>query len=175
MFEHETESEKALAFSRFDTSTWLSPSSLHSFELDDFTWPTAEHYFQANMVAKQTARDKILQAPTGKQAHEIGSPWYRSKRKDWKKVRKTLMTRALYTKAMTHADVKKALLATGDQKIVETSMYDHYWGLARDQRGENTLGVVWMNIREKIRTDEDARVSASDANASTPSGTVSHG
>lgn len=160
MFAHNTEIEHAEAFSRFDTTHFLATCSEHSFELDGLTWPTAEHYYQANIVLKESSRENIIAAPTGQAAHKIGSPWYRFKRKDWKTVRKTLMTRALYTKAMTHSSVRHALLETGDRLIIETSMYDHYWGLARDQRGENTLGKVWMAVRSKIREDESSKKTA---------------
>lgn len=153
MFQHDTLLEKALSFSRFDASHWLSPCALRPFQLDGHTWPTAEHYLQANLVASAALADKIRQAASGEQAHALGSPWYRRKRKDWKNLRRVLMTRALYTQTMTHPDIKDALLETGDQHIVETSLYDHYWGIARDQRGENTLGKVWMGVRDKIRAD----------------------
>lgn len=156
MFQHDTLLEKALSFSRFDTSHWLSPCSEHPFVLEDETWPTAEHYFQASIVASPAMANKIRQADSGEQAYELGKPWYRRKRKDWKSVRRVLMTRALYTKAMAHPEVKRALLETGEQMIVETSLYDHYWGIARDQRGENTLGKVWMAVRDKIRADQQA-------------------
>lgn len=162
MFEHDTLLEKALSFSRFDQSQWLSPCSHHAFYLDDAQWPTAEHYFQAQMVASPALSNKIRQAETGEQAYALGSPWYRRKRKDWKTVRRVVMTRALYTKAMTHEDVKQALLDTGEQMIVETSLYDHFWGIARDQRGENTLGKVWMGVRDKIRSDLAAQALASE-------------
>lgn|GEM_PF-343380 len=156
MFEHNKTLEKAVSFSRFDTSHFLSTCSDHPFDLDDKTWACAEYYYHANMVKSPIAMRKILAAPSGKVAHKIGSAWYRPKRKDWKTVRQTMMTRALYTKAMAHPEVKAALLETDNRAIVETSMYDHYWGLGRDQRGENTLGKIWMNIRDKIRQDESA-------------------
>lgn len=59
-----------------------------------------------------------------------------------------------------HREVRDYLLATGELTILETSLYDHYWGLGRDQRGLNILGHVWMDIRTKLRqqlTDDHAQ------------------
>ena len=61
------------------------------------------------------------------------------------------MTRALYTKVQMYEEVRQTLLATTDELMIETSLYDYYWGVGRDQRGENHLGKIWMEIREKIK------------------------
>jgi len=60
------------------------------------------------------------------------------------------MTRALYTKVQMYDEVKQALLDSTDELMIETSLYDYYWGVGRDQRGENQLGKIWMSIRKKI-------------------------
>ena len=97
---------------------------------------------------------RIAHASTGQQAAELAAPWYRLKVSDYKKRRATLMTRALYTKVQMYPEVKEALLATAEQKIVETSAYDYFWGIGRDARGVNQLGQIWMNIRSKLKDAE---------------------
>jgi predicted NAD-dependent protein-ADP-ribosyltransferase YbiA (DUF1768 family) len=64
------------------------------------------------------------------------------------------MTRATYTKCRTHAEVAKRLLDTGDRNIVETTLYDYFWGLGRDQRGHNTYGAVLTDVREKLQEEQ---------------------
>ena len=64
------------------------------------------------------------------------------------------MTRGFYIKCRTHPEVAKALLATDTRKIVESSMYDYYWGCGRDGRGHNTYGKVLMAVRDKLKTEE---------------------
>ncbi len=61
-----------------------------------------------------------------------------------------MMTRALYRIVNEHPAIKQALLDTEEQLLIETSLYGHYWGVGREQRGENTLGKIWMDIRQKI-------------------------
>ena len=37
--------------------------------------------------------------------------------------------------------------------IVESSLYDHYWGCGRDQRGHNYYGKMLMDVRDKLRAE----------------------
>ena len=152
MFEHSTKFDKALCFSRFDTSLWLAPGSEHPFELDGRRWASAEHYYQANKYAPGEHFEAIAQAPHSAEAYKLGNRWWKRKRKQFKQLRPVLMTRALYTKVCTYPELAQQLLATDDRLIAETSQYGHFWGIGRDQRGQNQLGKIWMNIRTKLRS-----------------------
>ncbi|MGH1485727.1 MAG: NADAR family protein [Cellvibrionaceae bacterium] len=154
MFEHDLTLEEAIRFSRFDEEHFLSTVSIHSFDLEDYQWPTAEHYYQAHKYEDKPYAQIILSAATGQQAHQLGNRWFKRKVSDWKTKRRVWMTRALYRKTMEHQDIKQALLETENALLIETSLYDHYWGIGRDQRGENILGKVWMDIRQKINEKE---------------------
>lgn len=153
MFEPDLSKENAQKFSRFDSTHLLSTVSRHAFQLDGDQWQTAEHYFQACLAANPAQAKKIRQV-SAREAYRRGQCLLRRKRKDWKRLRRVLMTRALYTKARTWPAVAAFLLDTGDELIVETSLYDYYWGLGRDQRGENMLGEVWMDIRQQLRSEK---------------------
>lgn len=154
MFAHNTAYENALSFSRFDQNHFLSPQSAHGFTLEDHYWPTAEHYYQASKFPQGEYRQRIVAAATAEQAYALGNSWWRRKRSDFKAQRKTLMTRALYSKAIQNAVITAELLATGDQLILENSAYQHYWGIGRDQRGENHLGKIWLDIRSKLNAKQ---------------------
>ncbi len=155
MFEPDLTMENALQFSRFDVNSVLSSTSAHIFELSGQQWQTAEHYYQACKFSTEDAMGayskKILACDTGIAANKLGNCWWKRKRPDFKQVRKIIMTRALYSKVQQHSEVKDYLMASGEQLIVETSLYGHYWGIGRDQRGENHMGKIWMDIRAKLR------------------------
>lgn len=150
MFAHNTELEDAIAFSRFDSDHYLSTHSSHGFELEERYWPSAEHYYQSSKYTGGSYAERIAGSIAPEAAYHLGNVWWRRKRGDFKASRKTLMTRALYSKAIQNSDVAEALLATGEQLIIENSAYQHYWGIGRDQRGENQLGKIWMDIRQKL-------------------------
>ena len=154
MFAHNTELENAFQFSRFDTESPFSTVSQHPFLLDDVQWKTAEHYYQANKYKTMPYAVTIALAEDGEQAYQWGNRWYKRKVKGWKQQRQLYMTRALFRKVKEYPEIADALLATGDAMLVETSQYDYFWGLGRDQRGENRLGRVWMDIRKKLLSEQ---------------------
>lgn len=50
-----------------------------------------------------------------------------------------------------HEELTQFLLQTEDNKIVEASPRDAYWGTGKDGRGKNRLGIILMEIRKEIR------------------------
>jgi len=155
LFNIKNDFDEALRFSRFDDGHLLSTVSAHSFVLDEETWATAEQCYQAQKYSNNPDyRARILTAGSAQEAYKLGNRWWPLKRGDFKRVRRVLMTRACYCKAQQNPEVAAYLLGTGDQKLAETSLYDHYWGIGRDLRGLNMLGEVWMDVRRRLRQRE---------------------
>lgn len=154
MFEPDLKFENALRFSRLDSDDMLSTTSEHSFELAGRTWPSAEHYYQACKYSPEESlnafSESLLAISDPSEVFHKGEKWWHKKRPKFKQLQTTLMTRALYSKAQQHPEVKEYLLATGNQLIAESSLYDHYWGIGRDLRGKNMMGRIWMDIRGKL-------------------------
>lgn len=141
----------ALYVSHTDVHDPLASHSEHGFELDGAHWPSAEHYYQAMLFDDPALREAIRGTPHPREAEALAQKNKRRFRRDWKALRQTLMTRAVYIKCRTHAQVAQALLATGERALVENSQYDYYWGCGRDGRGENAYGKVLMAVRAKLR------------------------
>ncbi len=154
MFEHDTTLEEAIHFSRFDKESPFSTVSDHPFQLEEVQWKTAEHYYQACKFKGLPYSHNIICAVSGDEAHQLGNRWLKRKVKGWKSSRQLYMTRALYRKIKEYPEVEQALKDTGNALLLETSLYDYYWGVGRDQRGENMLGKVWMDIRKKIQQQD---------------------
>ncbi|MEE2730670.1 NADAR family protein [Ketobacter sp.] len=143
----------ALYFSRSDADQLLGAWSPHPFQLEAREWPTVEHYFQAMKFADPAYQEKIRRAESPKQARKLGRTRFKKIRADWRKVKVVVMTRALYTQCRTYSHKAGALLDTGDQRLVENSSYDYFWGCGRDRRGTNMYGQVLMNVRNKLRQE----------------------
>ena len=146
----------ALYLSRVDVNEPLSTFSRHSFFLDDAEWPSVEHYFQAMKTEDPHWRERIRQAPHPKKARGLGRSRRLPLRADWRQLRRVVMTRAVYIKCRTHAEVADRLLATGDLRLVESNAYDYFWGCGRDRRGLNTFGQVLMDVRAKLMKERSA-------------------
>ncbi|MFV8817039.1 NADAR family protein [Haliea sp. E17] len=140
--------------SRSDVNEELGTHSRHSFELEGREWPSVEHYYQAMKFESAEEQEKIRRAAHPRKARRMGRSRLRRIRRDWDKVKRVYMTRAVWTKCNTYPAIAEKLLATGDQNLMENSQYDYYWGCGRDRRGYNHYGQILMNVRKKLR---DAR------------------
>lgn len=132
----------------------FSNFSRHGFDLDGVYWRTSEHYFQAQKFAGTPLADQIREASTPKQAAELGRNRKFPLRTDWEQVKEDIMRRAVLRKFEKHEDIRRLLLDTGDEEIVETAPGDYYWGCGKDGTGKNRLGHVLMEVRTILRERE---------------------
>ena len=74
-------------------------------------------------------------------------------RPDWEDVKDRIMEEAVYAKFTQHPDLRRVLLGTEKAVLVEHTANDRYWGDGGDGSGENRLGKILMEIRERLRTE----------------------
>ncbi len=129
----------------------FSNFSKHGFALKDKYWPTVEHYFQAQKFSGQPLEERIRTAPTPGKAKQLGRTRSVPLRTDWEKVKDDIMRAAVMAKFNAHDDLKKKLLDTGHEKLVENAPMDYYWGCGRDGSGKNMLGKILMETRKILR------------------------
>ena len=114
-------------------------------------YPTVEHYFQAMKTFVPQERELIRSAESPGKAKRIGR--LVQLREDWEDRKLDIMEKALIQKFQI-LRLREKLLATGNEKLVEGNFWnDTYWGICKGE-GENHLGKLLMNIREKIRDGE---------------------
>lgn len=148
--------ENDLYISRADPDNPLGTHAAFSFELEGKVWPTVEHYFQGMKFTDEIRQEQVRMAATPIQARNLGRKRHKSLRPDWKRVRETIMTRAVYTRCCTYPHLAQELLDTGDRNIVENSNFDYFWGCGRDRRGDNRYGEVLMKVRGKLAEERKA-------------------
>ena len=133
----------------------FSNFSLHSIQIGGAVWQTSEHYYQAQKFVGTKDQlllcQRIYDAPSPEIAAAIGRDPIHSVRPDWDDVKTSIMYNAVLVKFITYGDLKKILLSTGEQMIIENSPTDTYWGCGSDGRGQNHLGKILMRIRQEIR------------------------
>jgi N-glycosidase YbiA len=115
------------------------------------SWPTSEHYFQAQKFTDPALREKIRKANTPMIAARLGRDRSSPLRRDWESVKVSVMTEAVLAKFTQHQDLRNLLLGTGDALLVEHTSNDDYWGDGGDGSGKNMLGRVLMRVREQLR------------------------
>lgn len=128
-------------------------SRYHVF-LDGKTWPTSEHYFQAQKFLDEALREKIRLAKTPRIAANMGRDRSNPLRRDWESVKDDVMRKVVRAKFTQHEELKKLLLETGDAVIVEHTANDSYWGDGGDGSGKNMLGRILMQVRDELAAEK---------------------
>lgn len=119
--------------------------------LDGQTWPTSEHYFQAQKFLDDADRAAVRKAKSPMIAARLGRDRKRTLRCDWESVKVAVMRQAVLAKFTQHEELRALLLSTGDAELIEHTENDAYWGDGGDGSGRNMLGRVLMEVRAALR------------------------
>jgi len=133
----------------------LSNFSAHQVVFGGETFMTSEHAYQAAKFADAALRKKIREAPSAFLAREYGQEEI-GRTPNFDKI--ATMHAIMRAKAQQHADVKAALLSTGDAPIEKNHPDDAFWGTGPDGNGKNIMGKIWMEIRDEFRAAKPARL-----------------
>lgn len=125
------------------------------------TYPTNEHYYQAQKANCEEVHDWIAWAPHARLAMVAGRQLEHNKYlKDkfmvprWESKKIDVMLRGLRAK-FANPNLRKMLLDTGDAILIENNPEDPFWSIG-DGSGESWLGKLLMQVRDEIRKDEGA-------------------
>ena len=123
----------------------------YGFELDEKWWMTSEHYFQAQKFygTEYVEIFRLLDNPM--KAAKMGRNRNLPLREDWEEVKDDVMRKAVYAKFSQNIELKNILLDTDSEYIVENTSNDYYWGCGTNGSGKNMLGIILMEIRDKLK------------------------
>lgn len=118
--------------------------------LDDESYASVEHAYQAAKTRDPEARAKIRRARSAGAAKHLGRRV--PMRPDWEAVKIEVMKRLVRQKFRCDAELARALLATGDAELVEGNYWnDTFWGQCPVGNGFNHLGKILMEVRAELR------------------------
>ncbi len=129
----------------------FSNFSHYGFELDGKWWMTSEHYFQAQKFCGTEYEEIIRLLDNPMKAAEMGRNRSLPLREDWEQVKDDVMRKAVYAKFSQNNELKDILLKTGSEDIIENTSNDYYWGCGTNGSGTNMLGIILMEIRDKLK------------------------
>ena len=118
------------------------------------TWPTTEHYYQAQKFSPIILREAIRSCPKPGDAKRLARLNRNFIRADWDSIKTDVMLRALRAKFGVPY-LRKLLLGTGDAVLVEDSPGDFFWGTGHDGTGQNMLGKLLMQVRRELNGTQD--------------------
>jgi ribA/ribD-fused uncharacterized protein len=132
----------------------FSNFSPHPIRRSGKTWPTSEHYFQAQKFVGTPDEEEVRLAKSPMIAARMGRSRKCPLRADWESAKDRIMHEAVTAKFTQHADLREILLGTGDAKLVEHTENDSYWGDGGDGSGKNMLGRILMRVRDELRKSQ---------------------
>lgn len=134
-----------------DAYGWLSNFHPSTFVFNGKKYPTVEHAFQASKTKEEDLAEMIRTSTSPGAAKRMGK--IVPLREDWDDVKFSLMRELIHLK-FENPILRTLLIQTGDAKIVEANTWgDKIWGTFKGE-GENMLGVILMEEREKVKDDE---------------------
>lgn len=127
---------------------WLSNYHICPVEFEGDTYPSSENAFQA---AKALWADRSLFFKcTPTEAKAYGKNVKIDNIAAWDSRKLDVMRKVLESKFAKNPDLKEKLLETQGKYLEETNWWgDTYWGVSNG-RGENQLGKILMEIRDKL-------------------------
>ena len=154
---------------RFTKAAWGAFSNFQPLAVPILAGPwsfgTSEAAYQAcKFPAHPDVQQRIAEAPTARQAAAIGRTPGLGIDPGWNAQRVDVMRWVLRMKREANRNEIDALLAaTGVRPIVEVSTRDPWWGarpVADRYEGHNVLGRLWMELRQQLRKNDSAALSA---------------
>ena len=135
------------------------------FTVESIDYPTAEHYMmaeKARLFGDCVACERILSAPHPRDAKKLGREVQGFDNRVWVQHRLEIVVRGNEAKFRQNEALRRFLLDTGQQVLVEASPVDRIWGigLAEDNpkatnpaewSGINLLGFALMEVRRQLK------------------------
>lgn len=168
-----SEADGVIRFYRANEKPYGAFSNLYPrpIEFEGRVYPTSEHAYQAGKASKPVVREWILSAPTPSLAAMAAHGLYVwDVVPNWAQIKFDRMRAVLRAKFEQHADLKDLLLSTGDARLVEAGTVNNavnrLWGEV-DGKGENTLGIMLMELRSEYARPKAKRTPRSGAGSET--------
>ena len=131
---------------------WLRNDYPVNITIAGITYPTAEHAYQAAKFKDRNIKLKIAELDPSevKEARKIGR---KSKgiNPDWDSIREGVMTRILEQKFTSYV-LGDRLAKTGNAELVLEGG-DDFWGIGKNNLGDNILGAILEHIRSGLQFD----------------------
>jgi ribA/ribD-fused uncharacterized protein len=141
----------------YETSNFVfSNFSPHAIKINGKVFPTVEHAYHAAKFDDEKIKEEIRNAKSPLESYALGQKYKSVRKANWDEIKVQTLHEIVKEKVLQHQEVRDALLATGDEEIVEVNPTDDFWGNGKDGNGQNQMGKILMKIREELKLDHFA-------------------
>ncbi|MCK6261722.1 GTP cyclohydrolase II [Vibrio sp. ZSDE26] len=139
-----------LFYEPFDSNGFLSNFFPVNIDVAGVSWPSSEHYYQAQKFQSKERQEELRLAETPDIAFQLSRKYQDEVRDDWLESRVSVMEYIVQQKFTQHTQLAFHLVNTGETELKEHSHKDDFWGDGGDGRGSNELGRILMNVRSEL-------------------------
>lgn len=159
--------EKMYYFSNSKENKWLSTfNKAQPFKYNGIEYPTVEHAFHAQKVGDNdpsveeyrfALSTNVSDVLTPSDAKKFGSKTSFKEnnftlRSDWDKVKLKIMEEITREYYLSNSDLKDKLIKTDEKLLIHKGFrIDDYWGVKKEDVGENNHGKLLMKLREEFK------------------------
>lgn len=132
---------------------WLSNFWISPFNLNGKHYRSVEHFYQASKATNDQDHEYVRMLFTPNQTKKAGKTI--QCRQDWATVKNDIMRIGVWEKFKQNNELREKLIATGDAILEEGNWWnDLHFGIDnKTGKGENWLGKILMETREKIKNE----------------------
>ncbi|MHA2876766.1 GTP cyclohydrolase II [Vibrio campbellii] len=143
--------DQILFYEPDESHGFLSNFCQASIKVSTQSWPTSEHYYQAQKFSDLKLQNKIFLAKSPDEAFALSRKYQHLVREDWDEDKLSVMAFIVREKFLQNPQLAKQLMQTGNACLTEHSHKDAFWGDGGDGSGENHLGEILMNVRAELK------------------------
>lgn len=114
-------------------------------KIGEFTYPSAEHAYQAQKSVNDLMHECFTRLPTAGHAKRLGNTL--NLPANWHEVKVAVMRQVVLAKFEQNRPLRMLLISTGKEELIEGNTWgDVFWGVVGNQ-GHNHLGKILMDVR----------------------------
>ena len=140
-------------YKEFGPLGYLANYSNYGFYDKNIYYKTVEHYYQSQKFDDKVLKNKVINAKTPKEASIIGRDRNNKLKNNWKNIKQDVMLKGVLLKFRQNIDILVKLLNTGDEKIIENTVDEYYWGCGKNKTGENNFGKILVKARNVLKNE----------------------
>lgn len=140
-------------YKEFGELGYLANYSNHGFTKNGIFYKTVEHYYQSEKFDDPEIKKRIINAPTPKEASNIGRDRSNIRKENFKEIKNQVMFDGILEKFRQNRDIAYKLIETRNKKIAEATIDEYYWGIGKDKSGKNVIGDILVKVRKRIKRE----------------------
>lgn len=140
-------------YKEFGELGYLANYAPYGFYKDGVYYKTVEHYYQSEKFNDEKIRTKIINCETPKEASMIGRDRNNKRKDNFKSMKQAVMLTGVLEKFRQNKEILYKLIETRNEPIVEKTIDEYYWGIGKDNSGQNNFGKILCQARVLLKQE----------------------